>query len=109
MSRSLNKGPYIDPKLVEKIKANPAKDKVIKSWARSSSISPDMVGYTIGVHNGREHVPIRITEEMVGHKLGEFSFTRKFLRHGGRIAREEEEEERTSANRAKSQLREEDE
>lgn len=87
MSRSLKKGPYIDEKLMKKISAATPGDKaVIKTWARSSTITPEMVGFTIGVHNGREHTPVFITEEMVGHKLGEFSPTRKFVRHGGKMA-----------------------
>ena len=66
--------------------ATPGDKAVIKTWARSSTITPEMVGFTIGVHNGREHTPVFITEEMVGHKLGEFAPTRKFVRHGGKMA-----------------------
>ena len=89
MARSLKKGPYIDPKLLKKIsKLKPGDKTVIKTWARSSMISPEMVGFTIAVHNGKTHVPIFITEEMVGHHLGEFVPTRKFVRHGGRMQRE---------------------
>ncbi len=92
MSRSLKKGPYIDPRLLEKIAKVRRGDKVIiKTWARASSISPEMVGFTFGVHNGKEHIPVYITEDMVGHKLGEFSPTTKFSRHGGRIQRELEQ------------------
>jgi small subunit ribosomal protein S19 len=88
MSRSLKKGPFIDPKLAAKIEALSADDRsVIKTWSRSSTISPDMVGKTIAVHNGKVHVPVHITENMVGHKLGEFSPTRKFRRHGGKLAK----------------------
>lgn len=87
MGRSLKKGPHIDQRLLEKINKQPDKSKTIKTWARASMISPEMVGYTIGVHNGKDHIPVRIVEEMVGHRLGEFSNTRKFVRHGGRIAR----------------------
>ncbi len=95
MSRSLKKGPYVDWKLLEKIKSAQKEDKEpIKTWARNSAISPEMVGFVIGVHNGKEHVPVKITEEMVGHKLGEFAKTRKFIKHGGRMAREEELTER---------------
>jgi len=91
MSRSLKKGPYIDWKLLEKIKSVKKEDrKPILTWARNSSISPEMVGFTISVHNGKEHIPVKISEEMVGHKLGEFAKTRKFIKHGGRMAREEE-------------------
>ena len=82
MSRSLKKGPYVDPKLAKKIAALGADDRtVIKTWARASTITPDMVGRNIAVHNGRVHVPVFISENMVGHKLGEFSPTRKFRGH----------------------------
>ena len=88
MSRSLKKGPFIDPKLAKKIAALGPEDRsVIKTWARSSTISPDFVGKTIAVHNGKVHVPVFITENMVGHKLGEFSPTRKFRGHGGKLAK----------------------
>jgi small subunit ribosomal protein S19 len=85
MSRSLKKGPYIEPKLDQKIGAmNSAKKKsVIKTWSRASMISPDFVGHTIGVHNGKNHVPVYVTENMVGHKLGEFAPTRVFKGHSG--------------------------
>lgn len=83
MSRSLKKGPYIDPSLIKKVeKLNAQKKKtVIKTWSRSSTIFPQMVGHTIAIHNGRQHVPIYITENMVGHKLGEFAPTRTFRGH----------------------------
>ncbi len=85
MSRSLKKGPYIDFKLARKVAALVSDDRtVIKTWARASTISPDMVGRTIAVHNGKVHVPVYVSENMVGHKLGEFSPTRKFRRHGGK-------------------------
>jgi small subunit ribosomal protein S19 len=88
MSRSLKKGPFIDPKLAKKIAALGNEDRtIIKTWARSSTISPDFVGRTVAVHNGKVHVPVFITENMVGHKLGEFSPTRKFRAHGGKIAK----------------------
>lgn len=88
MSRSLKKGPYIDPKLMHKIsQLKSGERKVIKTWSRSSTIAPEMVGHTIAVHNGKVHVPVLITENMVGHKLGEFSPTRKFRSHGGKLAR----------------------
>lgn len=90
MSRSLKKGPYIDEKLMKKVKAlKVGEKKVIKTWARASTIFPEMVGHTIAVHNGRDHIPVLISENMVGHKLGEFSPTRKFVQHGGRMAKEE--------------------
>ena len=89
MSRSLKKGPYIDATLLEKV-LNLRKDekKIIKTWARYSTISPEMVGHTFGVHNGKEFVAVYVSEDMVGHKLGEFSPTTKFVRHGGRMQRE---------------------
>lgn len=90
MSRSLKKGPYINHKLVEKVKNLRTNDKtVIKTWDRAAVITPEMVGYIFGIHNGKIHIEVLTTEEMVGHKLGEFSPTRKFIRHGGRIARAE--------------------
>lgn len=86
MSRSLKKGPFVDEKLLKKIKnLKPGDKTVIKTWSRASTVTPEMVGYTMGVHNGREHVPVFIAEDMVGHKLGEFSPTRKFIRHGGKL------------------------
>lgn len=89
MSRSVKKGPYIDEKLLKKISNLRAGDKtIIKTWSRASTIVPEMIGFTFGVHNGRIHIPVLITEDMVGHKLGEFSHTRKFIRHGGKIQRE---------------------
>ena len=85
MSRSLKKGPFVDVKLAKKVAAHELNDRtVIKTWARASTITPEMVGRTIAVHNGRMHVPVVITENMVGHKLGEFSPTRKFRKHGGK-------------------------
>ena len=89
MARSLKKGPFVDQKLLEKIKKlKPGIKEVIKTWSRPSTITPEMVGFTFGVHNGREFIPVKVTEEMVGHKLGEFSPTTKFSRHGGRMQRE---------------------
>jgi small subunit ribosomal protein S19 len=95
MSRSLKKGPYVDEKLLKKVAAAKAGDKkVIKTWARACTIVPEMIGFTFGVHNGRVHVPVLVTEDMVGHKLGEFSQTRKFARHGGRMQKEMEAAEK---------------
>lgn len=92
MSRSLKKGPYINEKLIEKIKnVKPGDKTVVKTWDRACTIVPDMVGYTIGVHNGIKHVSVFIIEDMVGHKLGEFASTCKFVRHGGKIQKEEEQ------------------
>ena len=87
MSRSLKKGPFVDFKLEKKSKALSAEDRtVIKTWARHSTIFPEMVGRTVAVHNGKVHVPVFVSENMVGHKLGEFAPTRKFKRHGGKKA-----------------------
>ena len=86
MTRSAKKGPYIDQKLLKKIKNLEAGSKaVIKTWSRASTISPEMVGHSFGVHNGKDFIEVKIIEDMVGHKLGEFSPTRKFIRHGGKI------------------------
>jgi small subunit ribosomal protein S19 len=85
VSRSLKKGPFVEPRLLERIVAmNESGEKnVIKTWSRASTIFPEMVGHTIAVHDGRKHVPVYITEAMVGHKLGEFAPSRKFTAHGG--------------------------
>ena len=89
MSRSLKKGPYVDANLLGKLSKLSADDRtVVKTWARESQISPEMVGRTIAVHNGRMHIPVFISENMVGHRLGEFSPTRKFKKHGGKKAAE---------------------
>lgn len=88
MSRSLKKGPYVDEKLMAKVAKLSSGDKTaIKTWARSSTITPEMVGYNFAVHNGRQHLPVFVSENMVGHKLGEFAPTRKFRGHGGKLAR----------------------
>jgi small subunit ribosomal protein S19 len=86
MSRSLKKGPYIDLRLQKRIEAlnKAGEKKVLKTWSRDSTIFPGMVGHTVGVHDGKRHVPIFMTENMVGHKLGEFALTRSFRGHGGR-------------------------
>jgi len=88
MSRSLKKGPFIDPKLAKKVAALGSDDRtVIRTWARACTIAPEFVGRTIAVHNGKVHVPVFITENIVGHKLGEFAPTRKFRGHGGKLAK----------------------
>jgi len=90
MARSLKKGPYIDQnilKKIEQIKSAGSKE-IIKTWARDCTICPEMVGFTIAVYDGKKHIPVRIREEMVGHKLGEFAPTTRFSRHGGKIQRE---------------------
>jgi len=92
MARSIKKGPFTDPKLLKKVQNLKAGEKsVIKTWSRASVITPEMVGFTFGVHNGKDHVPVLVVENMVGHRLGEFSPTRKFVRHGGRIQKEQEQ------------------
>jgi len=88
MSRSLKKGPYVNLRLLNKLKKLKADDKtVIKVWDRACTITPEMVGFTLGVHNGKTHVPVYVVENMVGHRLGEFSLTRKFISHGGKMAK----------------------
>jgi small subunit ribosomal protein S19 len=90
MSRSLKKGPYVNERLLKKVLDKKQGDKtVIKTWDRSSAVAPEMVGFVIGVHNGKQHIAITITENMVGHKLGEFAPTRKFVSHGGKMAKAE--------------------
>jgi len=102
MARSLKKGPWVDPKLLKKISKLKVGDKtIIKTWSRDSVITPEMVGFTIGVHNGKTHIPVFIVENMIGHRLGEFSPTRKFIRHGGRMQRELEAAEAATATAVK--------
>ena len=89
MSRSSKKGPFVDPKLLKKISLLKSGTlTVIKTWSRSSEIAPEMVGFIFGVHNGKDFIPVTIKEEMVGHRLGEFALTRKFVKHGGKMQRE---------------------
>ena len=107
MSRSLKKGPFIDFKLLKKVKSlKPSTAGVIKTWARRSQVSPEMVGFTFGVHNGKSHIEVLVNEDMVGHRLGEFSETKKFVRHGGKMQKEMEakkaEAEIASAQAAKA-------
>ncbi|OGF23786.1 30S ribosomal protein S19 [Candidatus Falkowbacteria bacterium RIFCSPLOWO2_12_FULL_45_13] len=93
MSRSLKKGPYVNERLMKRLRAMRPGDKtIIKVWDRACTIAPEMVGFTIGVHNGKQHLPVFIVENMVGHKLGEFSPTRKFISHGGKMAKEQARE-----------------
>lgn len=97
MSRSLKKGPYVDEKLLKKVLSKkPAQAGVIKTWARRSTISPEMVGFTFGVYNGKVHIDVFVSEEMVGHRLGEFSPTKKFVRHGGKMQKELEQKKKES-------------
>lgn len=104
MARSLKKGPFVDQKLLKKVIGKKAKDTgVIQTWARRSQISPEMVGFTFGVHNGKEHISVLVTEEMVGHRLGEFSPTKKFHRHGGKIQKGlEQQKKETEIQAAKA-------
>lgn len=89
MSRSLKKGPYVDERVLKKVlNKKPEDTGVIKIWARGSAISPEMIGFTFGVHNGKTHPEVFVTEDMVGHKFGEFSLTKKFIRHGGKMQKE---------------------
>ena len=86
MSRSSKKGPYVDIKLLKKIANLKVGDRtVVKTWSRDSEISPEMIGFTFGIHNGKDFIQVTVTEEMVGHHLGEFSPTKKFIKHGGKI------------------------
>ena len=95
MSRSLKKGPYVDLKLMKKVQGKkPSEAGVIKTWARASQIPPEFVGFTFGVHNGKQHVDVLVAEEMVGHRLGEFSPTKKFVRHGGKMQKQLEEKKK---------------
>jgi small subunit ribosomal protein S19 len=106
MSRSLKKGPFVEERLLTKIAGKkPLETGVIKTWYRRSQIAPEMVGFTFGVYNGKQHIEVLVTEDMVGHRLGEFSPTRKFIRHGGKMQKELEmkkkEAEIASAKSAK--------
>lgn len=93
MARSLKKGPYVDERLLHKIHGKKPDGKtVVKTWSRDCTIIPEMVGFTFGVHNGRVHVPVFVVENMVGHKLGEFAPTRKFVVHGGKMAKSQEQD-----------------
>ncbi|MBD3245327.1 MAG: 30S ribosomal protein S19 [Candidatus Moranbacteria bacterium] len=92
MSRSIKKGPYVDSNILKKVKNKDSKDKTaIKTWARDCTIIPEMIGYKFEVHNGKEFIEVSVSEEMVGHKLGEFSYTRKFNKHGGKIQKDIEQ------------------
>lgn len=99
MSRSLKKGSYVHPKLLKKISVRrPGEGNPIKTWARSSTITPEMVGFAFAVHNGKDFINVRVVENMVGHKLGEFSPTRKFVKHGGTVQKAEEGSTSTSTS-----------
>jgi small subunit ribosomal protein S19 len=97
MARSLKKGPYVDAKLLKKIEGKrPQATGPIKTWARRSQIAPEMVGFIFAVHNGKDHIEVLVSEEMVGHRLGEFSLTRKFVKHGGKMQKELEQKKKES-------------
>ena len=97
MTRSLSKGPYVDARVLKKIAGRKPQDTgVIKTWSRPCQIAPEMVGFKFGVHNGREFIEVLITEDMVGHRLGEFSLTRKFTKHGGKMQKELEQKKKES-------------
>lgn len=107
MSRSLKKGPYVDERLLKKIEGKkPGETGLIKTWSRACVIAPEMVGFKFGVHNGKDHLEVFVSEDMVGHRLGEFSLTRKFVKHGGKMQKELEikkkESEIAAAQAAKS-------
>ncbi len=107
MARSVKKGPYVDEKLLKKIEGKkPQTTEMIKTWARRSQIAPEMVGFKFGVYNGRVHIDVLVSEDMVGHRLGEFSPTKKFVRHGGKMQKDQEakakEQEIASAQAAKA-------
>lgn len=95
MTRSIKKGPYVDHKLLKKVEGKkPLETGLIKTWARASMIAPEMVGFTFGVYNGRKHIEVLVTEDMIGHRLGEFSPTRTFYKHGGKMQKEIEQKKR---------------
>lgn len=97
MSRSLKKGPYVHPALIKHMsRTSPGAKTVIKTWSRSSMITPEMIGYTFGVHNGRNFIEVKVMEDMVGHRFGEFAPTRKFVRHGGKMQKELEQKAETA-------------
>ncbi|MFB6212445.1 MAG: 30S ribosomal protein S19 [Candidatus Magasanikbacteria bacterium] len=91
MSRSLKKGPYVDPNITKKISRQKPEDGSIKTWARDSEISPEMVGYTFEVHTGKGFEEVKVNEDMIGHRLGEFASTKKFRKHGGQLQRDLEQ------------------
>ncbi|MDP2651159.1 MAG: 30S ribosomal protein S19 [bacterium] len=104
MTRSSIKGPYVDSRLLKKIEGKkPVETGLIKTWSRASQISPEMVGFKFGVHNGKDHIEVLVTEDMVGHRLGEFALTRKFIRHGGKMQKElEQKKKETEISAAKA-------
>ncbi|MEK7175301.1 MAG: 30S ribosomal protein S19 [Patescibacteria group bacterium] len=104
MTRSIKKGIYVDEKLLKKIEGkNPLQTPVIKTWKRACQIAPEMLGFIFGVHNGKQHIEVLVTEDMVGHRLGEFSPTKKFIKHGGKMQKEiEQKKKEAEITQAKS-------
>lgn len=100
MSRSLKKGPFVDPRVMKKVIDAKPGEGTIKTWSRACTIAPEMIGFTFGVHNGKEHTAVYVTEEMVGHRLGEFAPTKKFNRHGGKMQKEIEQAAKQKAQDA---------
>jgi small subunit ribosomal protein S19 len=101
MSRSTKKGPYINERLLSRVmKLRPGDKTVLKTWDRAATITPEMVGFTIGVHNGKTHIPVYVIENMVGHRLGEFAPTCKFTRHGGKMQKDLETKQAETAKAA---------
>ena len=106
MTRSIKKGPYVDVKLMKKMTGKKPEDTgPIKTWARQSQISPEMIGFTLAIHNGKTHTDVLVTEEMVGHRLGEFAPSKRFTRHGGRIQKEADEEKKEAEVQAAKSAR----
>ncbi len=107
MPRSLKKGPYVDERVVKKVRNHKRGDRTpIKTWSRACTITPEMVGVIFQVHNGKDFITVSVSEDMVGHKLGEFSITRKFIRHGGRMAKDEEMKAAAAATAAATAMKE---
>lgn len=98
MSRSSKKGPFVDPNILKKIARHKPEAGPIKTWSRASEISPEMVGYVFAVHNGKDFIEVKVSEDMVGHRFGEFAPTRKFIRHGGKMQRELEQKAAAAAS-----------
>jgi small subunit ribosomal protein S19 len=95
MTRSSSKGPYVDERLLKKIQGKKSSETgVIKTWSRACVISPEMIGFIFGVHNGKTHIEVSVSEDMVGHRLGEFSPTKKFVKHGGKMQKELEQKKK---------------
>ena len=106
MTRSLKKGPFVHPAIIKHMsRTTPGSKIVIKTWSRGSTITPEMIGYTFGVHNGKNFIEVKVMEDMVGHRFGEFSVTRKFLRHGGKMQKELEQKAETAAKSATSAVK----